>query len=184
MKYLPQFQRLLRGITTLCCVTLSGAVLTTPVQGSMLRTYVNGWGGVQVGMTIEQASQAAGVKFILDKDVHRNGCRYAQPPQRLKDVSLLLTNGRVARIDIGAGSLIKTRRGAGVGDSEDRIKALYPGRIEVARHEYNSQGHYLTFVPTSARHQAYRVVFETDGQKVVNYRVGKLPEVSYAEGCS
>jgi hypothetical protein len=184
MKYLPQFQMLRRGTVILSLATLSAAVLTTPTRGSVFRTYVNGWGGVQVGMTIEQASQAAGVKFILDKDVHRNGCRYAQPPQGLKDVSLLLTNGRVARIDIGPGSTIKTRRGAGIGDSEDRIKELYPGRIEVARHEYNSQGHYLTFVPTSTRHQAYRVVFETDGQKVLSYRVGKLPEVSYAEGCS
>jgi hypothetical protein len=184
MQYLPQFQMFLRGAVLLSLATLSAAVLTTPAWGSIFRTYVNGWGEVQVGMTIEQASQAARIKFILDSDVHRNGCRYAQPTQGLKDVSLLLTNGRVARIDIGSGSPIKTMRGAGIGDSEDRIKALYPGRIEVTRHEYNSQGHYLTFVPISARHQAYRVVFETDGQKVVNYRVGKLPEVGYAEGCS
>ena len=30
----------------------------------------------------------------------------------------------------------------------------------------------------------YRIVFETDGKRVLRFRAGKLPEVEYIEGCS
>jgi hypothetical protein len=183
MQYHQQFNGARRGMIALFIATLASTAMTKTSMGAAIRAYLNGLNELRVGMNIEQASQAVGARFVLDEDAHHNGCRYAHPQQGLQNVGLLLTNGRLARIDIEAGSDIKTMRGAGIGDSEDRIKSLYPGRIQVSRHEYTN-GHYLTFVPTSQRHQAYRLIFETDGRKVVNYRVGKLPEVGYAEGCS
>ncbi len=183
MKYFQQSNFVRRGAISILIAIVSSALVTMPSIGVIFRTYVKGLNEVQIGMTVEQASQAAGVHFTLDENVDHNSCRYASPRQGFNNVSLMLTNGLVARIDINPGSDIRTLRGAGIGDSEDRIKSLYPDRIQVSRHKYTN-GHYLTFIPKSSIYQAYRIVFETDGFKVVNYRVGKLPEVGYVEGCS
>lgn len=93
------------------------------------------------------------------------------------------TSDVIARIDID-NPKITTVSGAKVGDTEARIKSLYPGQIKVTPHTYNGpQANYLTFVPKNKAEQNYRVIFETDGQRVTRYRVGKLPEVEYIEGC-
>jgi uncharacterized UBP type Zn finger protein len=79
---------------------------------------------------------------------------------------------------------VKTVSGAKIGDSENRIKSLYPGQIRVTPHEYVQAGHYLTFVPKDASDQQYRVVFKTDGRRVTRFQAGRLPEVGYVEGCA
>ena len=43
---------------------------------------------------------------------------------------------------------------------------------------------YLTYVPKDKSDRNYRVVFETDGKRVLGFRAGKLPEVEFVEGCS
>jgi hypothetical protein len=48
----------------------------------------------------------------------------------------------------------------------------------------NTDGHYLTVVPTSKADSPYRIIFETDGKRVLNYRAGIRPQVEYVEGCS
>jgi len=89
-------------------------------------------------------------------------------------------------VDIEDKSAITTLSGAKIGDTEARIKALYPGQIKVSPHKYtgDSGGHYLTFVPKDKSDRFYRLIFETDGKQVTNFRSGKLPEVEYVEGCS
>ncbi len=94
-----------------------------------------------------------------------------------------VTNGRIARVSVWQSRQITTLSGAKIGDSEARIRSLYPG-IQVTPHTYVRQGHYLTFVPKDAGDRNYRVVFETDGQKVTRFHAGKLPEVEFVEGCS
>lgn len=81
-------------------------------------------------------------------------------------------------------SRVTSLSGAKIGDTEARIKSLYPGQIEVTPHKYLSNGHYLTFVPKNSQDQANRLIFETDGSRVTAFRSGKLPEVSWVEGCS
>jgi hypothetical protein len=73
-----------------------------------------------------------------------------------------------------------TARGARVGDSEERIKSLYGGRVEVTPRKY-SDGHYLTIKSEDGR---FQIVFETDGHKVTSYRAGLLPAIAWVEGCS
>ena len=77
----------------------------------------------------------------------------------------MVIGGQIARVDIYGNSRITTVRGAKIGDSEDRIKSLYPGQIRVTPHEYVRGGHYLTFVPRDASDRQYRLVFETDGRR-------------------
>lgn len=76
------------------------------------------------------------------------------------------------------------RREAPTGLAEDHIKALYSGQIEVTPHEYLLDGHYLTFVPKDPQDRVNRLIFETDGERVTQFRAGQLPEVAWVEGCS
>ncbi|MBD2775668.1 hypothetical protein [Iningainema tapete] len=61
----------------------------------------------------------------------------------------MVTNGRIARVDVRKNSLIATLKGARIGDTESKVKSLYPGQIKVTPHKYVSGGHYLTLVPKS-----------------------------------
>jgi hypothetical protein len=179
VKYMQNFNLAVVGALVL---SVSGVAVAAPRLSSASKTQTNGIGEVRVGMTVKQAAKAAGVNLVPSNGDTNNECRYVHPQTRLKNLEMMVSKDRIVRIDIDKGSSIKTLKGAGIGDSEARIKSLYPGRIEVSPHKY-TKGHYLTFVPAD-RADKHRIVFETDGRKVLNYRVGKLPEVEYIEGCS
>ena len=46
-------------------------------------------------------------------------------------------------------------------------------------HKYNPGGHYITVTGAGSN----RIVFETDGSRVTNYRAGRSPEVEQVERC-
>ncbi len=183
MKYLQQLNLALKSTIGLSLFIPMSVAMAVPPLNSMSKVQLNGIGAVRIGMSIDQATQAAGGNLVFNGNGNSNECRYAQIQDGRDHVSLMVVRDRIVRIDIKKDSLVKTLRGAGIGDSEDRIKSLYAGRIRVSPHKYTT-GHYLTFVPKGRSNQAYRLIFETDGQQVVNYRVGQLPEVRYVEGCS
>jgi hypothetical protein len=146
---------------------------------------IDGINNVRVGMTVLEASRAAGASLValgngeIDTEA---SCFYVKPKTGVQGLELMLAKGRIARIDVQNNSSITTQNGAKLGDSEARIKSLYPS-IQVEPHKYNPQGHNLTFVPQDAHDRNYRIVFETDGQKVTYIRAGRLPEVSFVERC-
>lgn len=144
---------------------------------------INGIGSIRVGMTVAEASKASGTKLVGKIEP---GCYYVQPQNVPKGLGFMVTDGRIARVDVYDKSSVTTLSGAKIGDTEARIKALYPGQIKVSAHKYtgDSGGHYLTYVPKDKSDRNYRVVFETDGKRVLRFRAGKLPEVEYIEGCS
>ena len=90
---------------------------------------------------------------------------------------------RVVRIDVFKAG-IRTDTGAGVGDSEEQIKRRYAGHITVGPHQYNPDGHYLTYSPETSADRGCGIVFETDGTKVTSYRAGTLAAIALVEGCS
>jgi hypothetical protein len=95
----------------------------------------------------------------------------------------MFAKGRVVRIDVfkpGA----KTASGAGVGDTDEQVKRMYPGRITVQPHHYEPQGHYLNYSPASEAERGYGIVFETDGLRVTSFRTGTLAAIALVEGCS
>jgi hypothetical protein len=146
------------------------------------KVYINGIGPVFVGMTVAQASQAAGTRLVSLGGSPNNECYYVKPQSNPKDIAFMVTNNRISRVDIFKGN-ISTGKGARIGDTEARIKSLYPGQIRVSKHKYTN-GNYLTFVPRDASDKNYRLIFETDGKRVTQFRSGKLPEAEFVEGCS
>jgi hypothetical protein len=88
----------------------------------------------------------------------------------------------VERVGVDSAGVL-TAEGVGIGDPEVRVVELYSGRVSVQPHKYTGPtGHYV--VVTSPRDSMYRIIFETDGQKVLRYRAGRRPAVDFVEGCS
>ena len=136
-----------------------------------------GVGPVRVGMSLKELRSA--VHALEVEPELTPGCTYATPRTSGGDLSFMLSGDVVARVDVSKRGF-RTRSGARIGDSEDRIKELYRGRVEVSQHAY-ANGHYLTVHSEDRR---YAVVFETDGKVVTSFRIGRLPEVLYIEGCA
>ncbi len=136
-------------------------------------------------MTLEQAQQAAGVPIRLEEGEASPGCRYAKPADMNEGIGLMVIDDRVARIDVWKGMPIKTRSGLGVGSTKAEILRLFPDQIQEQPHEYVPGGQYLIFVPKDSADKDYRIVFETNAEGVVTqYRVGRVPEVMWIEGCA
>jgi hypothetical protein len=112
-------------------------------------------GPIGVGMTTAEAEAALGTPFDASPD--RGECVYRRSTRAPEGVLFMEIDRRIARVDVTAPG-VPTEQGIEVGAS----------------------GRYLT-VSSNPDH---RIVFETDGDHVTRYRVGRLPEVEWVEGCS
>jgi hypothetical protein len=196
MRSLPQFLVLL--VATVFTLFVAMPILAQPQLTEQSKVFINGIGPIRVGMTVAEAEASAKVKLVEKGGrAGMGGCYSLQAqsgPQNLafmvisnrEDNRIVRNQDRIARVDIYKDSRITTSSGAKVGDTEAKIKALYPGQIKVTPHHYTAQqgGHYLTLMPKDAVDRDYRLVFETLGGRVTQFRSGKLPEVEFVEGCA
>lgn len=151
------------------------AALTEDAQASM-----EGLGPVRIGMTVAQAEKAIGAPITYDTSAGGGqACRYAWPSAGMKQIRFIIAHGVILRIDI-ADYEITTDKGARIGDSEARIKTLYAGDVVENPHPYIPGGHDL-IVPSADNKSA--ILFETDGEVVLAYRVGERKAVGWAAGC-
>ena len=154
----------------------TSAAPRTPPAWTMTQT---GWGPIRAGMTVAEARAALDGELA---EPSNRECDHVRPPRGPLGVLIMAVGGRVARVEV-TDSTVATAAGARVGDTEARINALYAGRVQTAPHKY-TDGHYLVVRGGAGADSAYRLVFETDGQRVTRYRSGRLPEVEWVEGCS
>ncbi len=139
-----------------------------------------GIGALRAGATVTEAWRAIDPGRPAPDSLEP--CDHVAVPGAPGRVLAMIFEGRVARIEV-RDSAVATDRGARVGDSEARVQQLYGERLSVEPHEY-TDGHYLVVTPDAAADSAYRLIFETDGERVLQYRVGLLPSVAWVEGCS
>ena len=156
---------------------------TTPPDIAPARWQVSesGIGPLRAGMSIGEAARASQGALGAGTDTSRKECAYVAWRDGPPGVRVMTEGGQLVRFDVGSGSLATTI-GARIGDSEKRIDNLYAGRVRVEPQKYGT-GHNLVVTPKAAGDSAFRIVFETDGQKVTKYRAGKRPQVEYVEGC-
>jgi len=139
----------------------------------------SGIGPIRAGMTVAEAAKAMGGGFAAPRG-GSSGCGYAVMPKAPPGLAVMIEKGKVARVEVRRGS-IPTAAGAKIGDTEAKINSLYAGRVVTTPHKYTPDGHYITVTPTDK--SANRIVFETDGKVVTEYRSGALPAVEYVERC-
>ena len=140
---------------------------------------LNGMGPIVIGMTLEEAQAAAGQPFTAFVDDLENGCGFVAPRTKRPNVSFMVVDGRVARVDVGSGA-VRTDRALGVGSTEAQVHAAYGIRVEVLPHPY-AEGNYLRIASADGR---YVLVFETDGAEVTSYRTGTVAAAALNEGCA
>ena len=160
-------------------------VVTSPLNAQSKRTEkfvvsYDRFGSVKIGMTLSQAAKVLGVGVTRDAGYEGGNCYYASPKRGFKNIAFMMSGKRIARIDINSKDYA-TDRGAKIGDSEARIKRLYKGKYKILQHKYVDDAHYIEVEMKGGK---YSIIFETDGKRVVTYRVGKPEQVGYVEGCS
>ncbi|HYW05449.1 MAG TPA: hypothetical protein VE913_00760 [Longimicrobium sp.] len=143
----------------------------------------NGIGPLRVGMTADEARAALGGDFTVLATTpgmrpDPAACTYATSGRLPAGVRVMVEGEKVARVEVDSGT-VASAAGARIGDTEARVRELYP-RVRSGPHKYTA-GHYLTVL---AADTTRRLVFETDGQKVLRFRGGSTPRVEYVEGCS
>jgi hypothetical protein len=174
--------------TFLCCLTaiFTLTIFSVNAQDRLTnksKVSINSIGPVQVGMNLAQASKVTGLKFV-ETEARMGSCSQISPKGAPKGVSFLLTNGYITRVDIYENKQITTIRGAKVGDTKTRIMSLYQSQLRESNSEVSASTKLLTFTPTNRNDKNYRLIFEMYQNRVQGFRVGKLPEVEYSEGCA
>ena len=138
-----------------------------------------GYGPIRVGWTVTELNAA------LNENVRptyqaSDECDYIHPARLPVRVNLMVVKDTVVRVDVDTTGVL-TEKGAGVGDTEQRIAELY-GPVTVQFHKYRPGGRNL--IVTDPADSMLRIIFETDSGRVVRYRAGRRPPVDYVEGCS
>src|SRR4028118_601087 len=79
---------------------------------------INGIGPIRVGMTVDEASQSAGIRLIRSGSggLDEYQCFYVQPKDRKSGIRFMVTKGGIARVDISS-KRITTLSGARIGDN-------------------------------------------------------------------
>lgn len=149
--------------------------------------YLRRVGPVRIGMPLAEVRRVLGnPQARLETSMPGQSpeeCSYVRSSALPEGIGVMFAGGRVVRIDV-FGPNIRTASGAGIGDTEEKIKSLYPDRISVGPHKYEPEGHYLKFLPADAADQGYGIIFETDGKKVTSFRTGTRTAIALVEGCS
>lgn len=165
----------------------AGRAMTDTSQASTLpkqpwTVSEDGIGPVRAGMTLQETRDLLpGLRTAEGSDdLATAPCTYARSPSLPSGAVLMFENGRIARVDVFTGSS-RTVEGAGIGDTEARLQSLYAARLVTSPHKYTDEGHYMTV--QSKTDSTRKIVFETDGYKVLRFRSGRTPAVEYIEGC-
>lgn len=140
------------------------------------------FGTVQLGWTVAELNAALGDTLRPTYEIS-DECDHLMPVALPKGTSLMVIKDTVVRVDIFSAGIL-TPEGAGVGDTEARLREIYGGRAVVTPHKYSGpEGHYVTVMDPAAD-SLHMTIFETDGDKVLQYRAGVAPGVQYVEGCA
>lgn len=138
-------------------------------------------------MGVEEASEAAGfaLKGAPNPDVS-DTCYHVSAPADQPDyigVSFMVLDDEIVRVEVGGDATATTRSGAGVGVSEDQLRAMFPGQIQPAEGLAGGGGSALQFVPQDEADLEYRVIFIFEDGVISQYWAGVLPGVAFTEGC-
>jgi hypothetical protein len=142
---------------------------------------VRGIGPLEAGMTPAQTYRALGLSGEPPSAQAWKDCGYPELERVPAGVHVMVEEGTIARVDIRDSSTA-TVEGARVGDNEAHLRELYGQRLEVQPHKY-TDGHFLVVRSADPRDSLFRIVFETDGKRVLEFRSGRQPAVQYVERC-
>ena len=134
---------------------------------------------VMFGMTLHDAQVAAGSQFTPITPVGH--CFLVVPEAGQAGLTFWVVAGTVERVDVDTRT-ITTRSGAGIGDTEERIRELFGERIHTTALPDGS-GNLLAYVPKDVADATYRVMFLSNGVQITRLWAGRLPWAEELGGC-
>ena len=134
---------------------------------------------IMFGMTLHDAQVAAGSRFTPITPVGH--CFLVIPEAVQAGLTFWVVAGTVERVDVDTRT-ITTRSGAGVGDTEDRIREMFGERIHTTALPDGS-GNLLAYIPRDVADATYRVMFLSNGLQVTRMWAGRLPWAEELGGC-
>ena len=144
------------------------------------RASMAGVGPIRIGMSEGQLEQALDKRLPDTQDASEDSCRYIEAGPKWPGTSVMLLDGRVARVDVTTRG-IPTLSGAMVGDLESKVLDIYGNRLRISDHDFGAgDSKYLTMFSSDRR---LGIRFETDGERVTEYYVGTGEAVQFIEGC-
>ena len=166
------------GVTTSPATTEATPVLTLDAVVTLRAV-----GPMRIGMTVDEASRAAGLP--LRRDFGRqstSSCYYVTAGAAVPGVSIMVVDDLIARIDIDSPSPLATRSGVRIGTSAADLREVYPNNIQRAN-EAVLNGEAMAFVPNDDFDADFRIYFEIEDGQVARYRLGVKPAINYLRGC-
>ena len=134
---------------------------------------------VMFGMKLHDAQVAAGSQFTPITPVGH--CFLVVPEAGQAGLTFWVVAGTVERVDVDTRT-ITTRSGAGIGDTEERIRELFGERIHTTALPDGS-GNLLAYVPKDVADATYRVMFLSNGLQITRVWAGRLPWAEEIGGC-
>ena len=134
---------------------------------------------IMFGMTVHDAQVAAGSRFTPVTPI--GNCYLVTPDDGQAGLTFWVVAGTVERVDVDTRT-ITTRSGAGIGNTEDRIREMFGERIHTTPLPDGS-GNLLAYVPKDVADATYRVMFLTNGVQVIRLWAGRLPWAEELGGC-
>jgi hypothetical protein len=165
-----------------CWLAALGAALAVvaAAQASDFRATMGGLGPIRVGMSASALERVLGTRLPETQDYSEDACRQVEAGPNWPGTSVMLLDGRVARIDVSARGFF-TLSGAAVGDTEASVRKRYGHRIWQSTHiEGVDDSKYLTMFSSD---HSLGIRFETDGERITSYYVGTARAVEFPEGC-
>ena len=101
---------------------------------------------------------------------------------RAPGMNFVFLDRHLVRIEVDSGTAATVER-VKIGATEEEVQAAYPDRVIVTDAAY-SGGHFLTVSAPDEADSVRKLVFETDGKRVIRFRTGLRPAVDWIEGCS
>ncbi|BAB78309.1 hypothetical protein DSM107007_52470 [Nostoc sp. PCC 7120 = FACHB-418] len=150
-----------------------------PTQNVTSKSLINfdSIGEIKIGMTVQRAEEVSRLQLlpITSSGLINKGCYYLEPQtgSGLERVWFMVIKDAIATIEVSRNYSLHTANGAQVGQSIDEVKAIYAKNLV-------TKDNTLVYTPAKKK---FRIVFETERGHIIGYRVGRLPEVDYANGC-
>lgn len=151
---------------------------------------LDGYGGVALGAGIAEVRSGYGSPLQglgtdaagkpLPADNSNDGCYFLRP-QDAEDPRLMIEGRKLVRYDVRSSAIVAPGGGR-VGMTLGELQALYPDRGDVVPDKYDEKAQHLRVRPAQEGGAVVDFALGADG-KVGGWRVGRTPQVDYAEGC-
>ena len=167
-------------------LAMSGAKLVDEIDGISLITITNqsldksislltenGYDSMIIGSDVKGTSLS-----VEENDLSNTNCAYARIEDEQGLLLFMIVDDKIVRIDVHE-SKHRLPNGLGIGSSADDIKNFYGDKTSIFPNKYDPNVKDYEVSLSKDR----GLVFNVRDDKVHAYRLGKVPEVNWVEGC-